>query len=156
MLFPSVFKLVNKLKFTFLNAVFFSCTRVHWTQSSNSFITFFQVVCLIKLSLNVFLFCWKWDWSELCSWHVLWAGLDWRTKKSFFLVFLNFFFKEYLTCVIKSGHVGGRLTAASARWLLFSVLVQGEYKNPLFRMNSDWPNTRGELWHLEKKLSTLF
>lgn len=27
---------------------------------------------------------------------------------------------------------------------------------PLFGMNSDRPDTRGEFWHLEKKLSTLF
>lgn len=60
-----------------------------------------------------------------------------KKKKKVLFSFFEFFFKEYLTCVIKSGHVGGRLTAASARWLLFSVLVQGEYKNLLFRMNSD-------------------
>lgn len=39
-------------------------------------------------------------------------------KDAFFCFVFTFIFKEYLTCVIKSGHVGGRLTAASAGWLL--------------------------------------
>lgn len=45
---------------------------------------------------------------------------EFRLEKDAFLFcfVFTFIFKEYLTCVIKSGHVGGRLTAASARWLL--------------------------------------
>lgn len=54
-------------------------------------------------------------------------------KDAFFVCFFAFIFKEYLTCVIKSGHVGGRLTAAPARWLLSQYSFrENTKKNPLF------------------------
>lgn len=55
---------------------------------------------------------------------------EFRLKKKIPFICFIFIFKEYLTCVIKSGHVGGRLTAASARWLLSQYSFRENTKTP--------------------------